>query len=89
LLPVQDRQLNSNSLRSNEGVNSGWYKIITDAYFWLPKTDFKKGSGKNTRYMPLAISFMIELKSARANGQTADEWIASIRAKTLTKSRQS
>jgi hypothetical protein len=62
-----------------------WYKIITDAYFWLPKTDFKKGSGKNTRYMPLAISFMIELKSARANGQTADEWIASIRAKNADK----
>jgi len=55
-----------------------WYPIIRSAYCWLPETEFKMGMGKNTRYPPLAIKAMMELKAARVNGQTADDWVASI-----------
>lgn len=82
--PKSSRELAVHFGVTKESVQD-WYKILTDAYFWLPKTDFKTGSGKNTRYTPLAINLMMELKSARANGQTADEWIASVRAKNADK----
>jgi len=82
--PKSSKELASYFGVTKESIQD-WYKIITDAYFWLPKTDFKTGSGKNTRYTILAITLMIELKAARADGRTADEWIASVRAKNADK----
>jgi hypothetical protein len=55
-----------------------WYPIIKGAYYWLPEGELKAGTGKNTRYLPPAIKAMMQLKAARANGQTADDWVASI-----------
>lgn len=55
-----------------------WHPIIKAAYRWLPETDLKTGTGKNTRYTPLAIKAMAELKAARASGQTADDWIEAV-----------
>jgi hypothetical protein len=55
-----------------------WYPIVRSAYCWLPETDLKIGTGKNTRYLPPVIKAMVELKAARVNGQTADEWVATV-----------
>jgi hypothetical protein len=55
-----------------------WYKFITQAYCWLPATEFKSGIGKNTRYSPLCIEKIINLKISREAGLTASEWITTI-----------
>lgn len=55
-----------------------WYPIIKSAYLWMPETDLRVGTGKNTRYLPPAVKAMTELRDARSNGQTADQWVASV-----------
>ena len=55
-----------------------WFKIVADAYCWLPETDLKMGDGKNTRYLPFTISAMQALRIARQSGQTGSDWITAI-----------
>ncbi len=55
-----------------------WYGIVATAYNWLPESELKTGTGKNTRYTSLCIAKMTELKAARDAGQTANDWIASV-----------
>lgn len=55
-----------------------WFKVISQAYCWLPAFDLKFGIGKKTRYTTLCIEQMYSLKASRESGQTADEWIDSI-----------
>lgn len=62
-----------------------WHPIIKTAYRWLSEADLKTGTGKNTRYTPLAIKAMAELKAARASGQTADDWVAAVHAANTDK----
>jgi len=55
-----------------------WFKVISQAYCWLPLVELKFGVGKNTRYSSFCIQQMYCLKSSREAGQTANDWIASI-----------
>lgn len=55
-----------------------WFKIVAQAYCWLPLSELKTGIGKNTRYSSFCIEQMLNLKASKELGQTASEWIASI-----------
>jgi hypothetical protein len=55
-----------------------WFKIISQAYCWLPLSDLKSGVGKNTRYSSFCIQQMSNLKSSRETGLIANDWIAFI-----------
>ncbi len=76
-LPKSSSELAAHFSCTKEAIQD-WFKIISQAYCWLPLSDLKSGVGKNTRYSAFCIQQMFNLKSSRESGQTANEWIASI-----------
>ena len=55
-----------------------WFKVITQAYCWMPVVELKFGTGRNTRYSSFCIQQMSNLKASRETGLTGSDWIASI-----------
>jgi hypothetical protein len=57
-----------------------WYKVVVNAYEWLPESDFKFGSGKYVRYTPFCVQQMEMLRAETATSKTFDQWVSEVHA---------
>lgn len=55
---------------------SNWFPVICEAYKWLPETDLRFGSGKNTRYTPFCCQQFETLAQIGKDGYAT--WIESV-----------
>ncbi|OKH41136.1 hypothetical protein NIES2101_34750 [Calothrix sp. HK-06] len=55
-----------------------WFKVIIEAYCWLPESDFKFGSGKYVRYTRFCIQQMEVLKTEIATGKSFQQWVSEV-----------
>ncbi len=57
-----------------------WFGVVSQAYYWLPESRFKSGSGKYVRYTVFCADQMRMLQAATKQGQTYDQWIATVQS---------